>query len=34
MGVDIIKVSNSGQIYLPNEIRKKLSIANGDSLAV
>ena len=34
MGVDIIKVSSSGQIFLPTEIRKKLSIAGGDSLAI
>ena len=34
MGVDVIRVSSSGQIFLPNEIREKLSIANGDSLAV
>ncbi len=34
MGVDIVKVSGSGQIFLPNEIRKKLSVATGDSLAI
>ena len=34
MEVDVIKVSSSGQIFLPTEIREKLSIAGGASLAV
>lgn len=34
MKVDVIKVSSSGQIFLPTEIRKKLSITSGDNLAI
>ena len=34
MEFDVAKVSSSGQIFLPTKIRQKLSIAEGDSLAV
>ncbi len=34
MKVDVIKVSGKGQISLPTEIRRSLSIADGDCLAV
>lgn len=34
MEVDIVAVSSRGQIVLPMEMRKKLSISDGDRLAV
>lgn len=34
MAVDILTVSSKGQIVLPAPIRKALSIASGDKLAV
>ncbi|MBQ7514668.1 MAG: AbrB/MazE/SpoVT family DNA-binding domain-containing protein [Schwartzia sp.] len=34
MRVEVIRVSNNGQISIPTKIREKLSIANGDALAV
>lgn len=34
MGVDVLTVSSKGQIVLPVEIRKALSINSGDKLAV
>ena len=34
MAVDILTVSSKGQIVLPAPIRKALSIATGDKLAV
>ena len=33
MGVDILTVSSKGQVVLPIEMRKRMSIANGDKLA-
>ena len=33
MGVEVITVSPRGQIVLPKEMRKALSISGGDSLA-
>ena len=34
MGVDVIRVSRSGQIFLPTEIRKKFTLTEGACLAV
>jgi len=34
MGADVLTVSSKGQIVLPAAIRKALSIASGDKLAV
>lgn len=34
MSVDVLTVSSKGQIVLPAPIRKALSIASGDKLAV
>jgi len=33
MGVDILTVSSKGQVVLPAEMRKRMSITNGDKLA-
>jgi AbrB family looped-hinge helix DNA binding protein len=33
MGVEVLTVSSKGQISIPLEIRKKMSIARGDKLA-
>ena len=34
MGVEVVTVSSKGQISIPLEIRKKMSIARGDKMAV
>ena len=34
MGVEVLTVSSKGQISIPLEIRKKMSIAKGDKMAV
>ena len=34
MGVEVLTVSSKGQISIPLEIRKKMSIARGDKMAV
>ena len=34
MGVEVLTVSSKGQISIPLEIRKKISIARGDKMAV
>ena len=34
MNVDIVRVSSKGQISLPVDMRKALSISDGDGLAV
>ncbi len=34
MNVDIVRVSSKGQISLPVDMRKALSISDGDSLAI
>lgn len=34
MSIDVLTVSSKGQIVLPAEMRKSLSIATGDKLAV
>ncbi len=33
MGVEVVTVSSKGQIVLPMEMRKSLSIADGDTMA-
>ena len=34
MGVEVLTVSSKGQISIPLEIRKKMSIARGDKIAI